>query len=46
MRIAFIQEALHINRIENAHIVLVDCDDATRTERLRIERSQHELANQ
>jgi chloramphenicol 3-O-phosphotransferase len=45
MRIAFIQEALAISGIEGARILLVDCDDATRSARLHIDRNQPELAN-
>lgn len=44
MRIAFIHEALALSGIEGAHIVLVDCDDATRTARLHLDRDQPELA--
>jgi dephospho-CoA kinase len=46
MRIAFIKEALAENQITNAHVILLDCDDATRAQRLRVQRSQPELANQ
>lgn len=45
MRIAFIREALALSRIEGAHIVLLDCDDATRAARLHLDRNQPELAN-
>jgi energy-coupling factor transporter ATP-binding protein EcfA2 len=45
MRIAFIHEALALSGIEGAHIILVDCDDATRDARLHIDRNQPELAN-
>jgi adenylate kinase family enzyme len=45
MRISFIQEALTAYEITTAHIILVDCDDLTRTARLRVDRSQPELAN-
>jgi hypothetical protein len=45
MRIAFIREALAAYEITTAHVVLVDCDDATRTARLHGDRSQPELAN-
>jgi predicted kinase len=45
MRIAFIREALALSGIRHAHIILVDCDDATRATRLRTERNQPELAN-
>jgi hypothetical protein len=46
MRIAFIQEALTASAIENAVIVCVECDDATRTCRLTEHRLQPELADQ
>lgn len=45
MRIAFIHEALALSGIEGAHIILVDCDDATRRARLHTDRNQPELAN-
>ena len=45
MRIAFIHEALALSGIEGAHILLVDCDDATRHARLHVDRNQPELAN-
>lgn len=45
MRIAFIQQALADAAIENARIILVDCDDSTRRARLQINRKQPELAN-
>jgi adenylate kinase family enzyme len=45
MRIAFIREALSAQQIENARVILVDCDDATRAARLHITRSQLGLAN-
>jgi hypothetical protein len=45
MRIAFIQEALASSGIEGAHIVLMDCDDATRSARLCSDRIQPELAS-
>jgi adenylate kinase family enzyme len=45
MRIAFIQEALALSGIEGAHIVLMDCDDATRSARLCSDRIQPELAS-
>jgi hypothetical protein len=45
MRISFIQEALTTSAITNARIILVDCDDTTRTTRLSRDRSQPELAN-
>jgi len=46
MRIAFVREALDASGIENAHIVCVDCDDATRRRRLTYDRLQPELANE
>ncbi len=45
MRIAFIHDGLAISGIRGAHVVLVDCDDATRAARLHTERNQPELAN-
>jgi energy-coupling factor transporter ATP-binding protein EcfA2 len=45
MRIAFIREALSLSGIEGAHIILTDCDDATRAARLHHDRNQPELAN-
>jgi dephospho-CoA kinase len=45
IRIAFILEALATHGL-TAHIVLVDCDDQTRTERLHGERNQPDLANE
>jgi hypothetical protein len=45
MRIAFIQEALTTFAIENARILCVECDDATRTRRLTEDRIQPELAD-
>jgi dephospho-CoA kinase len=45
MRIGFIEEALASTHIRSARIILVDCDDATRTRRLQIERAQADLAN-
>jgi predicted kinase len=46
MRIAFIKEALAASRITDAHIILVECDDCTRDERLMSYRMQPELANE
>jgi energy-coupling factor transporter ATP-binding protein EcfA2 len=46
MRIAFITEALAINGITHAHIILVECDDCTRDDRLVLYRKQPELANE
>lgn len=45
MRIAFIHEAVALSGIKGAHIILVDCDDATRRARLHIHRNQPDLAN-
>lgn len=45
MRIAFVMEALAENQISSAHVILLDCDDNTRAHRLRIHRSQPDLAN-
>ena len=46
MRLAFVTEALRMHRIEGAHVILMDCNDATRTERLHGERGQPELADE
>jgi dephospho-CoA kinase len=46
MRLAFIQEALEASEISAARIVLVDCDDITRTKRLIDERRDPALANE
>ena len=46
MRLAFIHEALDVSEITAAHIVLVDCDDITRAERLSGERGQPSLATE
>lgn len=45
MRLSFIAEGLAIAGIADARIVLVHCDDTTRTRRLCHERKQPELAN-
>lgn len=45
MRLSFITEGLATAGIAEARIVLVDCDDATRTHRLCSERNQPDLAN-
>jgi chloramphenicol 3-O-phosphotransferase len=45
MRIAFIQEALATYDILDARVILVECDDETRTARLANDRQQPELAN-
>jgi hypothetical protein len=46
MRIAFIKEALAINGITHAHIILLQCEDCTRDDRLIRDRQQPELANE
>ena len=46
MRLAFIHEALAAAGIANARILLFDCDDAVRVDRLTHERRQPELANE
>src|SRR5580693_4598846 len=43
MRIAFIQEALTTFAIQNARVLCVECDDATRSRRLTQDRLQPEL---
>jgi hypothetical protein len=45
MRLACVREGLLAAGIANARVILVDCDDATRTYRLTAERNQPELAN-
>ena len=45
MRLAFVREGLRAAGIAEARVILVDCDDATRTRRLVTERRQPELAN-
>lgn len=45
MRIAFIREALKLQTLPNAHVILVECDDSTRDARLIHHRGQSELAN-
>jgi hypothetical protein len=45
MRLSFIAEGLATAGITEARIVLVHCDDATRTHRLHNERNQPHLAN-
>lgn len=45
MRLAFVREALLAAGITDARVILVDCDDATRTRRLVTNRGQPELAN-
>lgn len=46
MRITFIREALNASGIGDAHILCVECDDATRIERLTHDRLQPELATE
>jgi len=46
MRIAFIREALAESAIENVRVLCVECDDATRKQRLTNDRLQPELANE
>jgi hypothetical protein len=46
MRIAFIQEALTTFAIQNARVLCVECDDATRSRRLTQDRLQPELADE
>jgi hypothetical protein len=45
MRLAFVREGLLTAGITDARVILVDCDDATRTRRLVTNRAQPELAN-
>jgi hypothetical protein len=45
MRLAFVKEGLLAAGIADARVILVDCDDATRTHRLTANRNQPELAN-
>jgi hypothetical protein len=45
MRLSFVKEGLATAGIAEARIVLVHCDDATRTHRLCNERNQPDLAN-
>jgi hypothetical protein len=44
-RIAFVEEGLRFADVDNARIILVDCDDAVRSRRLHRERGQPALAN-
>jgi len=44
MRLAFVREGLLAAGITDARVILVDCDDATRTRRLVTDRAQPELA--
>ena len=45
MRPSFIAEAVAAAGIDDCRILLIDCDDATRTHRLCVERAQPELAD-
>jgi len=45
MRISFIREALAESQISSARILLLDCDDITRAERLKVHRLQPDRAN-
>jgi dephospho-CoA kinase len=45
MRFAFVEEGLRLAGIDNARIVLVDCNDSVRSSRLDRERGQPDLAN-
>jgi hypothetical protein len=44
MRLDFVREGPLVAGIGEARVILVDCDDATRTRRLVIDRAQPELA--
>lgn len=45
MRPSFVIEAAAAARIDDYRLILIDCDDATRTHRLSAERGQPELAD-
>ena len=45
-RIAFITEAMAAAGLSDGRIVLVDCDDATRAHRLKVDRAQPELVDE
>lgn len=45
VRLSFIREACVENGIDDAHIVLIDCDEKTRAHRLTTLRGQPELVN-
>jgi hypothetical protein len=45
MRITFIREAQAENHIRSARMLLLDCDDITRAERLKVHWRQPDLAN-
>jgi hypothetical protein len=44
-RFSFLKEAIAAAEIVDYRLILLDCDDATRTHRLVVERNQPELAN-
>ena len=46
MRIAFVQEALVLQGISHARIILLECDDKTRKTRLTDDRQQPELSSE
>ena len=46
MRLAFIREGLEVCRIARSHTFLVDCDDATRADRLILNRGQPQFAGE
>jgi adenylate kinase family enzyme len=46
MRLAFIREGLEASGLAHARVVLVECNDETRTARLTHDRLQPELANE
>ncbi len=45
MRLAFVREGLLSAGLTCARVILVDCDDTTRAQRLAVDRSQPELAS-
>ncbi|MBB4571638.1 AAA family ATPase [Rhizobium leucaenae] len=45
MRMSFIAEATAMANVDSYRLLLVDCDDATRTQRLTVGRRQPELAD-
>lgn len=46
MRLSFIHEAAKAAKIANYTVILVDCDDLTRRDRLTMDRRQAELASE
>ncbi|WP_158941553.1 AAA family ATPase [Granulicella sp. S190] len=46
MRIAFVQQGLAKCNISDARVILVECDDETRIDRITNDRQQPELANE